>query len=67
MEKVKLLDKYCNCCEGQLNTWDAKLSKALAYKNPVCEKCIAKEYDMEVDALRNKMEDFFGIRPCIGI
>jgi hypothetical protein len=67
MERVKWLDKNCNSCGAQLNSWDARLSKALAYKYQVCEKCIAKEYDMEVDALRNKMEDFFGMRPCQGI
>lgn len=47
--------------------WDARLSKTLAYKIPVCEKCIAKEYDMDVNALRDRMEDFFGMRPCQGI
>lgn len=67
MESVKWLDKYCNICELQLNSWDARLSKALAYKIPVCETCIAKEYDMETEALRNRMEDYFGMRPCIGL
>lgn len=65
--KVKWIDEDCNCCGAQLNSWDSRLSKTLAYKNKVCEKCIAKEYDMDVDALRTKMEDFFGIRPCQGI
>lgn len=66
-EKVKWLDKYCNVCGEQLNSWDSRLSKTLAYKIPVCEKCIAKEYDMDVNALRDRMEDFFGMRPCQGI
>lgn len=66
-ERVKWLDKYCNLCGEQLNSWDARLSKTLAYKIPVCEKCIAKEYDMDVNALRDRMEDFFGMRPCQGI
>jgi NAD-dependent SIR2 family protein deacetylase len=66
-DKVKWLDKYCNSCGGQLNSWDARISKSLAYKNPVCEKCIAKEYDIEIDELRDKMENFFGMRPCQGI
>ena len=65
--KVKWLDRYCHICGNQLNSWDARLSKTLAYKNAVCESCIAKEYDMEVDDLRNRMEDFFGMRPCQGI
>lgn len=66
-EKARMTDKYCNICGEQLNTWDIRLSKTLAYKIPVCEKCIAKEYDMEVNSLRKRMEDFFGIRPCVGI
>jgi hypothetical protein len=66
-DKVKILDKNCNICSKQLNSWDARLSKTLAYKYPVCESCIAKEYDMEVDALRDRMEEFFGMRPCMGI
>lgn len=65
-DKVKILDKNCNICSKQLNSWDARLSKTLAYKYPVCESCIAKEYDMEVDALRDRMEEFFGMRPCMG-
>ncbi|NYB73873.1 hypothetical protein HZF24_06935 [Sedimentibacter hydroxybenzoicus DSM 7310] len=63
----KLIDKNCNVCGKQLNTWDAKCSKALAYKNLVCEKCIAKEYGITTDELRDKLENFFGVRPCMGI
>lgn len=57
----------CNICDKELNSWDKRLSKTLAYKLPVCESCIAKEYDIDQDELRARMEDFFGIRPCIGI
>ncbi len=57
----------CSICEKQLNSWDKRLSKTLAYKNSVCESCIAKEYDMEVEAFRSRMEEFFGMRPCQGI
>lgn len=67
MAKIKWLDENCNICQCRLNSWDARLSKALAYRIPVCEKCISKEYDMDVDALRTKMEDFFDMRPCQGI
>ena len=65
--KVKWLDLNCNQCGQRLNSWDARLSKTLAYKIPVCEKCIAKEYDMETEALRKRMEDFFDMRPCQGL
>ena len=67
MAQVKYLNEYCNCCGTQLNTWDKRLSKTLAYKNPVCESCIAEEYDMQAEQLRKRMEDFYGIRPCVGL
>ena len=60
-------DESCNACGAQINSWDKRLSKALAYKLPVCEKCIAKEYDRDVEWLRNYFERVFGMRPCIGI
>ncbi len=66
-EKVKWLDEYCNACGAQLNSWDSRLSKTLAYKIPVCEKCIAQEYDMDKDELRRRIEDFYGMRPCQGL
>jgi len=67
MANKRLLDIECNICSRQLNSWDARLSKTLAYKIPVCETCIAAEYDMDVEALRNRMENYFDIRPCQGI
>ena len=66
-EKVKWLDQNCNICGKQLNSWDAKCSKTLAYQNSTCEHCIAKEYDIEVESLRSRLEDFFGMRPCQGV
>ena len=65
--KIRWLDQDCNICGKQLNSWDARLSKTLAYKFPVCEECIAKEYDMDKEALRSRMENFFGMRPCQGV
>ena len=67
MAKMRWLDEKCNICDKQLNTWDAKISKALMYQSPVCEKCIANEYDMDVDSLRSYFEDVFGMRPCAGL
>ena len=67
MEKVKWLDENCNACGTRINSWDKKLSRTLAYKYSVCECCIAKEYDMDVEALRSRMENFFGMRPCQGL
>ncbi len=66
-KKAQWLDSKCNVCGCRLNTWDARISKALAYKIPVCEECIAKEYDIEKQELRDKLEDFFGMRPCVGL
>ncbi len=65
--KVKWLDENCHTCGDQLNSWDARISKALGYRNKVCEECIARQYDLEVADLRERMEDFFDMRPCAGI
>lgn len=67
MKRVKWLDKECNSCGTRLNSWDARISKTLAYKYPCCEKCIAKEYEKTPGELREQMENFFGMRPCQGI
>jgi len=65
--RVKWLDKNCNVCGHQLNSWDARISKVLAYKYPCCESCIAKEYDKSTEELREQFEHWFGLRPCMGI
>jgi hypothetical protein len=57
----------CNICDKELSTWDIKCSKALAYKSPVCESCIAKEYDNTVEEIRGTMAEYFGERPCMGL
>lgn len=67
MPKMRWLDEECNVCGQQLNSWDARLSKALMYQNKVCEKCISNEYDMDVDKLRSYFEDVFGMKPCAGL
>ena len=67
MDRVKWLDEYCPICGRQLNSWDKRSSKALAYKNAVCERCISREYDISEEELRAKLEDWFGMRPCMGI
>lgn len=67
MEKVKWLDEDCNLCGKQLNSWDKRVSKTLQYQKTVCESCIAKEYDVDLEQLRRTMEHYFGMRPCQGI
>lgn len=67
MQRIRWSDKNCNVCEERLNSWDIRISKVLCYGLPVCEKCIAKEYDMDVEALRSRMEHYFGMRPCMGV
>lgn len=64
--KVKYLDEYCCWCNAQMNTWDMRLTKTFKVKN-TCENCFCEIYDMDRDAFRTRMEDFFGIRPCQGI
>ena len=67
MKKLEWLDETCNNCDTRINSWDKRISKVLAYKYPCCESCIAKEYDMDIEALRDRMERYLGIRPCLGI
>ena len=67
-DKVKWLDLNCPGCGEQLNSWDVRCSKALGYKKyQVCETCITKEYDVDVDELRATMERVFGMQPCQGL
>lgn len=65
-EKVKWLDEYCHKCGGQMNSWDKRLTKTFKVRN-TCEKCFCKIYDMDKEAFRGTMENFWGIRPCQGI
>lgn len=67
MTTLRWLDKECNSCGRQLNSWDNRLSKTLTYEFPVCEHCIAREYDMDVTALRSYFENVFGLVPCAGL
>jgi len=66
MKGIKHTGKFCHCGR-ELSSWDLRCSKATAYKTPVCEACIAKEYDKTIDELRSIFEDFFGMRPCQGL
>lgn len=67
MSSKKGEDSDCNACGRQLTSWDRRLSKSLGYRYPVCEACIAREYDMDVEVLRDRMEEFYGMRPCQGL
>ena len=67
MKGIKHTGQYCNICESELTSWDLRCSKALAYKIPLCEKCIANDYDKEVAELRDTLEEYFGVRPCLGL
>ena len=67
MKGNKHTGEYCNNCTNELTSWDLRCSKALGYKYPICEKCIAKEYEVDTDELRDTLEDYFGIRPCQGL
>jgi len=58
----------CHVCGAEeTNSWDKRISRALGYKHIVCEKCIAKEYDVSVEELRQTMEGHFGLLPCPGL
>lgn len=61
-------DIPCSVCGAErVNSWDKRISRALGYKAIVCEECIAKEYGLTVEELRNVMQDHFGLLPCPGI
>lgn len=57
----------CPSCGGEVNSWDKRCSRALGYKQIVCEECIAKEYEMETEELRDTMKNHFGLIPCPGL
>jgi len=68
MGKGRTLHIPCGNCGAELNTWDARVSKALGYRNIiVCEKCICEEYGVTKDELRDAMNERFGLVPCQGI
>lgn len=61
-------DIPCPVCGAErTNSWDKRISRALKYKHIVCEKCIAKEYGITPEELRDTMKDHFGLLPCPGI
>lgn len=67
MDGNKYTGLYCHSCGKELTSWDIRCSKALAYKKPVCEVCISKEYDKTIKELRDTFEEYFGMRPCQGL
>lgn len=67
MAKVKYIGQYCEYCGEELNTWDDRVRKALVFDFYICEKCIAEEYNVDKDYLRNVMAVRFGAHPCEGI
>ena len=62
-----LPDVQCNVCAGEVNSWDKRCSRALGYQSFVCESCIAKEYDVNVQELRSAVQEVLGLIPCPGI
>lgn len=60
------MDEICHKCNELMNSWDKRLTKTFKVYN-TCEKCFCKIYDMDQDVFRNRMEDFFDMRPCKGI
>ena len=60
-------DIACPVCGGDVNSWDKRCSRALGYRQIVCEGCISEEYQVTVENLRYVMENHFGLVPCPGI
>lgn len=67
MDKIRWLDEYCNICGKQINSWEKRCNKALAYQKPTCEECMAKEYGKTASEFRYIIENHFGMRPCMGL
>lgn len=66
--KITLLVKFKGYEIAEVNT----LPSVVVYDNEYIYKrfmidMLAKEYDIDTDNLRDRMEDFFGMRPCQGI
>lgn len=59
------MEEKCATCANLLTKWDRQVSKVLCYKFPLCVKCIAEEYDRNVDDLNEQMEWVKGKRPCL--
>lgn len=59
------MEEKCANCPAALTKWDRQVSKVLAYKFPLCVKCIAEEYDQNVEDLNEHMEWVKGKRPCL--
>ena len=59
-------DIACPVCGGDVNSWDKRCSRALGYRQIVCEGCISEEYQVTVENLRYVMENHFGLVPCPG-
>ncbi len=57
----------CSCGKSPVNSWDKRCSRAVGYKAICCEDCLAKEYGVTVDELRDTMKNHFGLLPCPGI
>ena len=65
--KIKWYDEQCEYCGERINSWDKRIAKALHFDFSICESCIAEEYGMEVDYLRDSMARRFGMHPCEGL
>lgn len=63
--RIKTLE-ICHKCGRQMDSWDKRLTKTFKVYN-TCERCFCRIYDMDQEAFRAQMENFFGMRPCQGI
>lgn len=65
--KLQWYDEYCEYCGEQINSWDKRIGKTLHFDFTICEKCIADEYGMTPEYLRETMERRYGVHPCEGL
>lgn len=66
-KRITWYDEFCEYCGAQINSWDKRISKTLQFTFPICEKCMAEEYGMTVEYLRDVMQRRYGAHPCEGL
>ena len=68
LKKLRWYDIPCHICgKAETNSWDKRCSRAVGHTHIVCEDCLAVEYGITTEELRDTMRGHFGLIPCPGI
>ncbi|MDR1094328.1 MAG: hypothetical protein LBL66_09305 [Clostridiales bacterium] len=66
-EKTPESGRFCVKCGGEVNGFELRCNRTLSFKEPTCEACMCKAYDISREYFRQSMEARFEITPCIGL